>query len=225
MKKRIFLDGLLFALLIFLMCFKMFPRRYHEAMGVVIILPMLLHLVWNRSWFSSLRRGEWSAYRKILAVIDILLIVSTLVALVSGVAIAHRIFKGVFGLAWQKSILVHQLHITSSYWMLLFSGLHLGLHWKGLWGRFVHWCGWDVSSRSYRLGTRLVIAAVAVFGVVGSFLHQVGDRLLMEHVFFRTNTPARSLSTIEFVLLFVAIFGLYAIVGHWTGRRITHKSE
>ena len=132
MKRRTILDGLLFALLIFLMCFKIFPRRYHEAMGVVIVLPILLHVVWNRSWFSSLWRGEWSAYRIVLAVVDILLIVSTIVALVSGVAIAHRIFKGVFGLAWQKSILVHQVHITSSYWMLLFSGLHLGLHWKGI---------------------------------------------------------------------------------------------
>ena len=224
MKKRIFLDGLLFALLIFLMCFKMFPRRYHEAMGVVIVLPILLHLVWNRSWFTSLRRGEWSAYRKILAVVDILLIVSTIVALVSGVAIAHRIFKGVFGLAWQRSILVHQLHITSSYWMLLFSGLHLGLHWKGLWWRLVQWRGWDVSSRSYRLGTRLAIAAVIVFGVAGSFLHRVGDRLMMEHVFFRTNTPARGFSLAAFVLFFVAIFGMYAVVGYWTERRITRKS-
>ena len=56
--KRLLLDGLLFALLIFLMCFKIFPRRYHEAMGVVVILPILLHLWWNRNWFSSLRKGN-----------------------------------------------------------------------------------------------------------------------------------------------------------------------
>ncbi|MBR5162759.1 MAG: DUF4405 domain-containing protein [Schwartzia sp.] len=225
MMKRIGLDVLLFGLLIFLMCFKIFPRRYHEALGVVIALPILLHLVWNRLWFSSLRRGKWSAYRKLSAAVDILLIVSTLVALVSGAAIAHRIFKGIFGLAWQKSIFVHQLHITSSYWMLLFSGLHLGLHWKALWTRFALWRGWDVSSRCYRLGARLAVAAVVVFGVVGSFLHQAGDRLFMEPVFFRTNTPARDLPPTAFLLLFIAMFGMYAVVGYWAGRKLTHTVD
>ena len=222
--KRILLDVMLFALLIFLMAFKMFPRRYHEAMGVVVILPILFHLVWNRSWFSSFRRGEWSSFRKLSAAVDVLLIVSTIVALVSGVAIAHRIFKGVFGIVWQKSIFVHQLHITSSYWMLIFSGLHLGLHWNGLWSRFVRWRAWDVSSRAYRLGARLAVVGVAVLGVVGSFLHQVGDRLLMEHVFFRTNTPARGLPPAVFLLLFVGIFGMYAIAGYWMGKRSLQKN-
>ena len=217
--KRIVLDVLLFGLLIFLMCFKIFPRRYHEAMGVVVILPIVLHLVWNGNWFSSLRRGNWSALRKISVAVDVLLIVSTLIALVSGVAIAHRIFKGVFGLAWQKNILVHQVHITSSYWMMVFSGLHLGLHWKGLWQRFVRWRGWDASSRLYRFGERLAVAATVGFGVVGSFLHCAGDRLLMEHVFFRTNTPARALPPVAFLLLFVAVFGMYTVIGYMIGKK------
>ena len=217
--KRLLLDGLLFALLIFLMCFKIFPRRYHEAMGVVVILPILLHLWWNRNWFSSLRKGKWNTFRKISVTVDILLIVSTLVALVSGVAIAHRIFKGVFGIVWQRNVLVHQIHITSSYWMFLFAGLHLGLRWQGIWNRFVRWRGWNVFSRCYRFGTRLAAGAIVVSGIVGSFLHCAGDRLLMEHLFFRTNTPARTLPPVVFLLLFVAIFGMYAVAGYKLERK------
>ena len=216
--KRWVLDAALFVLLILLMGFQALPKPLHEAMGIIMPLLALLHLAWNRKWLSSLGKGRWNAYRALTAAVNLGLIVSLAVAAVSGLAIANRLFSGVFGVAWQRSILAHQAHITASYWLLIFSGLHLGLHWAGLWSRFIRWMGWDAASRRYRLGVRLAGGAIFALGVVGSFLHRIGDRLLMKHIF---GTAASRLPPLAFLLILVAIFGMYAAVGYWTKKRIT----
>ena len=214
--KRMIVDGLLFVLLVLLMGFHVLPKPLHEALGVLVAVPAALHLVWNGAWFSSLRRGTWNVRRAASVFVNVALIVSLAVALVSGLAIANRLFPGVFGLAWQKSIVAHQAHVASSYWLLIFSGLHLGLHWTALWTRFVRWRGWDVSSRRYRLGSRLAVFAVFGLGVAGSFLHRIGDRLMMKHVF---GTAATKLPSAAFLLVLVGIFGLYAILGYGMARK------
>ena len=209
--KRIILDGLLFISLVLLMGFQVLPKLLHEVLGIVMFFFVLLHLAWNGKWFPSLRRGSWNIRRTLSVFVNLGLAVSFFVALVSGLAIANRLFPGLFGLAWQKSIVAHQAHIASSYWLLIFSGLHLGLHWAQLWNRFVRWRGWNVSSRSYLIGVRRAAIAVALLGVTGSFLHRIGDRLLMKHVF---GTAATKLPPAAFLLVLVGIFGLYAVIGY-----------
>lgn len=208
--KRVIVDGLLFVLLILLMGFQVLPKPLHEALGVVMGVFVPLHLAWNAKWFSSLGRGAWNVRRIISVVVNIGLTVSFAVALVSGLAIANRLFPGLFGVAWQRSIVAHQAHVAASYWLLIFSGLHLGLHWTPLWTRFVRWRGWDVSSMRYCIGVRRAKVAIFIFGVAGSFLHRIGDRLLMKHIF---GTAATKLPSPAFLLVLVAIFGLYAIIG------------
>ncbi len=209
--KRIVLDGLLFILLVLLMGFQVLPKPLHEALGVVMGVFAALHLAWNGKWFSSLWRGAWSARRAASAVVNIGLTLSFAAALVSGLAIANRLFPGLFGLAWQRSIVAHQVHVASSYWLLIFSGLHLGLHWPALWTCFVRWRGWDVSSMRCRIVLRLARVAIFTLGVAGSFLHRIGDRLMMKHVF---GTAATKLPAAAFLLVLVAIFALYAMIGH-----------
>ena len=218
--KRILLDGLLFLLLVLLMGFHVLPKPLHEGLGVVMGLCTALHLAWNGKWLASLGRGGWNGRRALSAVVNAGLAVSFAVALVSGLAIANRLFPGLFGLAWQKSIVAHQAHITAAYWLLIFSGLHLGLHWTGLWTRFIRWRGWTASSRRYRVGVRMATAAVFLVGVVGSFLHRIGDRLLMKHVF---GTAATKLPAAAFLLVLIGIFGLYATVAHIIGKKLSEK--
>lgn len=220
--KRIFLDGVLFVLLILLMGFQVLPKAVHEALGVVMGVFVLIHLAWNGQWFSSLRGGSWNIRRLVSVFVNLGLTVSFVVSLVSGLAIANRLFSGLFGLALQKSIVAHQAHIASSYWLLIFSGLHLGLHWTALWSRFVRWRGWNVSSRRYLIGVRRATIAVALLGVVGSFLHRIGDRLMMKHIF---GTAATRLPSAAFLLVLVAIFGMYAVIGHKIGKRIHYQNS
>ena len=209
--KRILLDIVLFVLLFYLTAFRLLPRKPHEALGIVMPLLTILHLGWTRAWFSSLLRGKWNYFRVLFLLVDIGLLASFVVATVSGLAVAHRLFHGIFGLAWQKSIFVRQIHIASGYWVLIFAGLHLGLHWQSLWGRFVRSCGWDVSKRGYRVLCRTAALAIAAGGIYGSFLNRIGDRLMMTELV--RQTAATKLPVSLFLLVLLAIFGLWTAVG------------
>ena len=210
--KRILLDVVLFGLLFYLMAFRLLPRKPHEAIGVALPLLVILHLVWNRGWFSSLPYGRWNRLRIVFAVVNIGLIISFIVSMVSGLAVAHRLFPGIFGIVWQKSQFVRQIHIASSYWMMIFAGLHLGLHWKSLWARFMRFCGCNVSHRGYRLFSRMATAAVVAGGIYGSFLNRMGDRVMM--VEFIRQTPATRLPKPAFLLVLLCIFGLWTAIGY-----------
>ena len=213
--KRGALDAALRVCLFLLMSFQFLPKALHEALGIGMGGGVLLHLAWNRGWLTALPRGRWSPGRAIPAVVNAALAVCFALALVSGLAIANQLFHGFFGMAWQRSIVAHQVHITSSYGLLILTGLHLGLHGAGLWRRFVLWAGLDASSRRVRGGLCLAAALTAALGVYGSFLHRLGDRLLMKHIF---GTAATKLPFAAFLLVLLAIVGLYAVIGYAAGR-------
>ena len=213
--KRNVLDAVLSVVLLLLMSFSFLPKALHEALGIAMSAFVLLHLAWNRGWLASLPRGRWSLGRAIPVVVNLALGVCFLLALVSGLAIANQLFHGVFGMAWQRSIVAHQVHVTSSYGLLILTGLHLGLHITGLWRRFALWANLDTSSRRVRVSLNLLAILTAAFGVYGSFLHRLGDRLLMKHIF---GTAATKLPFAAFLVVLLGIVGLYAVIGYLIGR-------
>ena len=219
--KRNVLDAALLVVLLLLMSFSFISKALHEALGIAMGALVLLHLAWNSGWLSSLPRGRWSIGRAIPAIVNLALAVCFLLSLISGLAIANQLFHGVFGMAWQRSIVAHQVHVTSSYGLLILTGLHLGLHISGLWRRFALWTKLDTSSRRVRIGLHLAAILTAAVGVYGSFLHRLGDRLLMKHIF---GTAATKLSFAAFLVVLLGIVGLYAIIGHLIGRTAKNQN-
>ncbi len=213
--KRNVLDAALLVSLLLLMSFSFLSKALHEALGIAMGAGVFLHLAWNRGWLSSLPRGRWSLGRAIPAVVNLALAVCFLLALVSGLAIANQLFHGVFGMAWQRSIVAHQVHITSSYALLILTGLHLGLHGEALWRRFSLGANRDTSSSRARIVLRLAAVLTVALGVYGSFLHRLGDRLLMKHIF---GTAATKLPFAAFLVVLLGIVGLYAVIGYLVGR-------
>lgn len=201
---RMTVTALLPLLFLPIMCFHYVPKVLHEVLGILWLLLVLIHIGQNRQWFASLKRGRWSIFRLIGTVIDILLLVVLLVMVGAGSGISNHLFKEIMPLGIQRSILIHQLHVSLSYALLILMGLHWGLHFKG-WRERWH-LPWPASKRVKAVLALLVTAG----GIYGSFLDRVGDRLLMKHIFA---TPATGESAIVYVGLLLAIWGMYVILG------------
>ncbi|MBQ7478732.1 MAG: DUF4405 domain-containing protein [Selenomonadaceae bacterium] len=219
--KRIILDIALFILCLFTISFQFLPRILHEILGLAMLAAAIWHLWLNRAWISSLGKGNWTVLRGLSTLVNMLLIASMVVIIVTGCFISNYLFKGWFGMELQRSILVHQLHVSLSYWLLILIGLHLGFHWQGLWHRLAKWRKWEESSAPYRLATRFMPLMILVVGIYGSFLNRVGDRLLMKHIFA---TEAVHQPFAVYILLLIGIVGLYGVIGFFlrkwlTGRR------
>ena len=116
----------------------------------------------------------------------------------------------------QRSILIHQLHVSLPYALLILMGLHWGLHFKG-WREKWH-LPWPASCP-----VKVLLALLATAGgIYGSFLDRVGDRLLMKHIFA---TPATGEPAIVYVGLLLAIWGMYVILGALLLKMLQLRSE
>ena len=208
--KRLVVTTCLPLLFIAVMSFHYIPKLLHEILGVTWLLFVLLYLYQNRSWLKNLLQGSWNFWRLFGTVIDGLLITGVLVIVLSGLGISNYLLKEVMPLAIQRSMALHQYHVSLPYALLVLSGLHWGLHWQGWQKQWQKRISWSLSPLGGRLLAVGAAAFVLVVGVWGSFMNRLGDRLMMKHIFATeaTNQPGE-----VYVLLLAGMLGLYVFGG------------
>lgn len=119
-----------------------------------------------------------------------------------------------------KHLTSPKLHRALPYLFLILAGLHLGLHWRGLWQRFTRFCQWNTASPVYRALSWGFAVGIVGIGLYGSFANRLGDRILMKHIFA---TPALQSGAPLYVLLLFGVIVLYAAIATmaegWLARR------
>lgn len=126
---RIVLDIVLILVLITLYSKNVISLMYHEVTGLVLFVLFALHLALNRKWIANLlgsRLGK-GAKPRIMAAVNVLLVLSWLTVMVTGILVSKKIF------AIQLSSL-NPFHFFSSALALIVTGVHFGLHWHYFWG-------------------------------------------------------------------------------------------
>ncbi len=220
--KRFRLDLLLAVLFLLVMGFRVLTPLLHEVLGIVLLAGLALHLWWNRAWFAALGRGKWRRLRVVQAMLVVLLLVSTLTALGTGLIISNHVLRAFWaGSALHSSILVHQLHVASAYFMAIFLGMHIGMYWAGLWARLKTW----PVLRTVEAHPSLRFWVLVLIGWAGcayARLDHFGDRMLMRHVF---QTPAGSLPGAAVYLFILCLLGLYAIAFYYLQRRLARPKQ
>ncbi len=124
--KRI-LDLLLSILMILLMVYQLTGNFLHEWIGMAMMVVVILHNVMNRNWYTGLGKGRYTPQRGLILVTNLLLIISFLMAGVSGMAISEDAVPFLNGMISNR--LARTLHLASSYWSMVLMSLHLGFHW------------------------------------------------------------------------------------------------
>ena len=218
--KRLGVTTCLTLVFVAVMCFQYLPKLLHEILGVAWLLLILLHLYQNRSWLRNLRHGSWGWGRLLGTVINALLMAGVLAVVLSGLGISNYLLKEVMPLAIQRSIALHQYHVSLPYALLILCGLHWGLHWQGWqkqWQKMLNLSLPPLVGRLLAVGMAVL---VLVMGVWGSFLNRVGDRLLMKHIFATeaTNQPGEI-----YALLLAGMLGLYVLAGIAIGKATKYR--
>ena len=190
----------------------------HEILGLFLVLLFFLHNYLNRFWYGAIGKGNRNLLRVISTTANLLLLVLLLVVMATGVLISQTVFVAfaVSGHLW-----VHQLHTFSAYSSFILCGIHLGLHWSGIWRKLCRGLGLD----STRLGVVLLgrVAALVIigYGIHASFSHQIGSKLMFAHVFGGWGGKP---SLIDFLIDYPAIFGCYTLVTHYLVQML-HKAK
>lgn len=207
---RMAVTALLPLLLLLVMSFHYIPKLLHEIIGIACLLLAGIHVYQNRQWFKSLGRGRWDFLRAFGIAISLLLIALMLAAVIAGLGISNYLLKDIMPLEIQRSIVIHQYHVSLPYALLILCGLHWGLHWRGWLAQWKKLVPLSLSPNTSRIAAAVLGLSVAALGIYGSFLNRVGDRLLMKHIFATeaTNQPGEI-----YALLLMGLLGLYVVIG------------
>lgn len=155
-------------------------------------------------------QGSLECLRGLNALVNLSMLAVLFVTVLAGTGISNYIFKEIMPLDIQRSIMVHQLHVSLPYVMLILMGLHWGLHfcgWLKQWQQGLNLCWPAKVTRPLYLLAGIFTVAV---GIYGSVLNRIGDRLLLKHIFA---TAAASESWVIYIALLVGIMGMYVLVG------------
>ncbi len=206
--KRLLLNGTILILFLALMSFQFLPRILHEIFGVAFFAAGILHLYFNRAWFKSLTKGKYDFSRALQTTINFLMIISFVVITITGIFLSNFLFENFVPLELQRNISVHGHHVALPYLMMILAGIHIGLHWKNFFRRFVNFFGVNPDGLKFKIVAGTLAAIIIFVGVYGAFLNRVGDRLLMLHIF---GTPAYDLPFAGFVGIIFCGIGIYTL--------------
>ncbi len=216
MMGRYFLDAALLIIFLLAMSFHFLPRNFHEFLGIAMLAAAICHLILNRRWLFNFYRGKWSLRKIFLTLINFSMLATFAIIFFTGVCMSNYIFSDFISSEVRRNLTLHQLHVSLPYIFMILLGLHIGLHWRELWNKFLNFMKWKKNSLRYKIGCRISLAAIIFLGIYGAILNRVGDRILMENIFA---TPATELSWTNFLILFLSAMGIYSIAIYFIDKK------
>lgn len=166
-RRRLALDGLLTALLIFEMLYQLTGNTLHEVAAIVFFVVIVTYLVLSRKWIAAASRTVGARKRIKGAtvarmVVNGALALVVLTLLVSSIAISNLLFELNINLAGDAYNTWAMVHIACSYALCGLAVVHLALHWTTM--AAVFRIPYD-SGRRTAINTGM--AAVTMLGIIG----------------------------------------------------------
>lgn len=85
MNRRMVLNTLMLGMFIFLFGFKFFPPMWHPVVGVLVLIPVMIHILYNRRWFTALTRGRWNRKRRLWTILNLALLITVFLTVLAGI--------------------------------------------------------------------------------------------------------------------------------------------
>lgn len=166
-RRRLTLDGLLMALLIFEMLYQLTGNTLHEVTGIVFFVAIVAHLLLSQKWIDAASRAIGARRRmKRTAVaqmaVDCALALVTVMLLLSSILISHLLMGLNVNLVGDAYNMWAMIHVGCSYALCGLAVVHLALHWTTMAAAFR--IPYDPGRRT---AINAGVAAVAMLEIVG----------------------------------------------------------
>ena len=126
MKKiKIAIDILMYFIFVILMGHHITENLIHEILGTILFILFIVHHILNYRYYKTIFKGKYNFKRVFLLIIDLLLLISMIGMMISGVIISSDVFTF---LNIPTTIFGRQLHMVSTSLAFVIMSIHLGLH-------------------------------------------------------------------------------------------------
>lgn len=199
--------------LLLLMAYTLVGEAAHEWIGIALFVLFIFHHILNSRWSRNLFKGKYTPFRILQTVLVILVLLSMVGAMISGIVLSRYAFSFLSitsGQSWARI-----LHMLSAYWGFIFLSIHLGLHWSMM-GNMVNKL-FSKPSKVRRWVSRGIGLLIAGYGVYAFVRREIGSYLFLQiqFVFFDLKEPL-----VFFFLDYIAVMGLFVFIGHYLAQGI-----
>ncbi|MCR5834698.1 MAG: hypothetical protein K6G55_08650 [Selenomonadaceae bacterium] len=206
--KNIWLNMVLFALIVIEISYLHMPKILHEVLGIMLAVMTVIHILVNRRRLVLLTKNVTA--RKIFSLtVVIAMMVCMSIIFVSGILVSNYLFTDFISFDLHQNITMHQLHLSLPYIMMILVSMHIGLHLQELTKAIKDWLGLSEFGMWRRIIFTTFIAVMMIGGEVWLILNRVADRIAMKHIF---GTAAATLPPTVFVLMIVGTIILFAAI-------------
>ena len=210
---KIVIDMLMTLGLLFLMGYQFWGDVAHEWAGAGMFLLFIAHHILNAGWYKNLLRGKYSLSRIFQLMIDLLVFLSMIGLMVSGIMLSNHVFAF---LEIHGSIsFARLLHMAASHWGFVLMALHLGLHWGMFMGIVKKALKLKQPSRVRKMLLPILGAGIAVYGLCVFIRRDLLTYMLVrtEFVFLDFSEPIPL-----FYLDYLAMMGSFIFLAYYVSK-------
>lgn len=174
MKKiKIVIDILMYFIFVILMGHHITENLIHEILGTILFILFIVHHILNYRYYKTIFKGKYNFKRVFLLIIDLLLLISMIGMMISGVIISSDVFAF---LNIPTTIFGRQLHMVSTSWAFVIMSIHLGLHL----GVFINKLNKKMKNSVLEYVYYLILILIVIYGIY-SFkkLNFISDMFLL----------------------------------------------
>ena len=113
-------------MMITLMAYQLIGKAYHEYAGTALFIIFIIHNILNIKWYSKLFKGRYTPYRILSILINILLLITMILLMISGIIMSEYTFSFLninSGMAISRLI-----HLSASHLGFILVSIHMGMH-------------------------------------------------------------------------------------------------
>ena len=96
---KLAVDLLMTVLLFLLMGYQFWGEAAHEWIGAGMIILFIAHHLLNRNWHKNIFKGKYTALRTVTLCVDVLILISMLAQMYSGIVMSRYFDEPAFGAA------------------------------------------------------------------------------------------------------------------------------
>ena len=214
--KRI-LDIVMTLMLPCLMAYELIGQETHEILGLCMVSLFILHHAMNWQWHKNLFKGKYIAYRTVLTVLDILMIIVFIDQAVTGIMMAKHVFPDLPHVGRRSFARV--LHLLGAYWGFAFCCLHAGMHMTGVIRK------WKNKTGMARILPATLTLCISGYGIYAFIKRGVPRYMTLQEqfVFFDFEEPL-VLFFLDYAAILLALILLGAVLGYGL-HKTRRKSE
>ena len=189
-------------LLPLLMAYSLIGELFHEVIGTLMMILMLVHLWQNRGWIFAIPKGSYTPRRTFQTILDLLLTVFMVLQPVSGILMSKHLyaFIGISGI----SALMRQIHMVLAYWGFVLMSTHAGTHLMPMTRKI------QTTAVPVKAAALAGAAAISLYGVYAFVKRQIPEYMLMRTMFVFFDFGE---SRLRFLADYLAVMVLFMMLG------------